>query len=166
MISAGFRRSPVVSILGPRQCGKTTLARQFMQSQTAEQVSWFDLESPKDLTRLQNPELTLSKCKGWVVLDEIQHLPTLFPVLRVLADRPDTPARFLILGSASPQIVRASSESLAGRVAFVDLSGFTLAEVGTEYQEQLWMRAASRSPFSLHRMLTVMHGGRILSGPF
>ena len=139
-ISTGFRRSPIVSILGPRQCGKTTLARQFMQSQTAEQVSWFDLESPKDLTRLQNPELTLSKCKGWVVLDEIQHLPTLFPVLRVLADRPDTPARFLILGSASPQIVRASSESLAGRVAFVDLSGFTLAEVGTEYQEQLWMR--------------------------
>lgn len=139
-ISRGFKRSPIVSLLGPRQCGKTTLARQFMQRQTSEKVSWFDLESPKDLTRLQNPELTLSKCRGWVVLDEIQRMPTLFPVLRVLADRPDRPARFLILGSASPQIVRASSESLAGRVAFVDLSGFKLAEVGAESQDQLWTR--------------------------
>ena len=139
-ISRGFKRSPIVSLLGPRQCGKTTLARQFMQSQTSHKVSWFDLESPKDLTRLQNPELTLSKCHGWVVLDEIQRMPTLFPVLRVLADRQDRPARFLILGSASPQIVRASSESLAGRVAFVDLSGFKLAEVGAESQDQLWTR--------------------------
>jgi len=123
MVSAGFRRTPIVSILGPRQCGKTTLAWQFIQDKAPESVSWFDLESPKDLTRLQNPELTLSKCRGWVVLDEIQQMPALFPVLRVLADRRDAPAKFLILGSASPQIVRASSESLAGRVSFVDLSG-------------------------------------------
>jgi predicted AAA+ superfamily ATPase len=111
-----------------------------MESHISEKVSWFDLESPKDLMRLQNPELTLSKCRGWVVLDEIQRMPALFSVLRVLADRPDMPARFLILGSASPQIVRAASESLAGRVAFVDLSGFELAEVGAESQDQLWVR--------------------------
>ncbi len=148
LISEGFRRSPIVSILGPRQCGKTTLARQFMRELQSEKVTWFDLESPKDLTRLQNPELTLSKCKGWVVLDEIQHLPALFPVLRVLADRPDMPARFLILGSASPQIARSSSESLAGRVAFVDLSGFSLAEVGADCQDRLWLRGGFPLAFS------------------
>lgn len=137
-----------MSILGPRQCGKTTLARQFMREQNSDQVSWFDLESPKDLTRLQNPEMTLSKCRGWVVLDEIQHLPALFPVLRVLADRPDTPARFLILGSASPQIARSSSESLAGRVAFVDLSGFSLTEVGAACQDRLWLRGGFPLAFS------------------
>lgn len=140
LIAGGFSRGPIVSILGPRQCGKTTLAHQFIGHQAPKTVSWFDLESPKDLARLQNPELTLSKCRGWVVLDEIQQMPSLFPVLRVLADRQDTPARFLILGSASPQILRSSSESLAGRVAFVDLSGFSLAEVGSKSLDRLWVR--------------------------
>lgn len=148
MVSAGFRRTPVVSILGPRQCGKTTLARQFIQNKAPESVSWFDLESPKDLARLQNPELALSKCRGWVVLDEIQQVPALFPVLRVLSDRRDVVVKFLILGSASPQIVRASSESLAGRVSFVDLSGFTLTEVGAECQDRLWERGGLPLSFS------------------
>lgn len=139
-VSDGIRRSPIVSILGPRQCGKTTLARQFTDGSNPQTVTWFDLESPKDQTRLQNPELTLSKCRGLVILDEIQFMPALFPILRVLVDRPDNPAKFLILGSASPRIMHASSESLAGRVAFVDLSGFKLAEVGWENQDKLWLR--------------------------
>lgn len=139
-IRQGFRRSPIIALLGPRQCGKTTLARQFVEKHASGSFSWFDLESPKDQARLQNPELTLSACRGWVVLDEIQQKPALFPVLRVLADRSPRSARFLILGSASPALLRASSESLAGRVAFVDLPGFTLEEVGYVERDKLWFR--------------------------
>ncbi len=153
-ISNGFRRSPIVSILGPRQCGKTTLARQFTHNSNQQTVTWFDLESPKDQTRLQNPELTLSKCRGLVVLDEIQLMPALFPILRVLVDRLDNPARFLILGSASPKIVHASSESLAGRVAFVDLSGFKLTEVGWENQDALWLRGGLPLSFTASSIRT------------
>jgi len=131
------RRSPVTALLGPRQCGKTTLARIFGKNREA---TYFDLESQPDLRRLQNPELVLGALQGLVVLDEIQVLPNLFNVLRVLVDRPDNSARFLILGSASPQIVKRVSETLAGRVEFIQLAGFNLLETGTDQMQTLWAR--------------------------
>jgi len=130
-------RSPVTALLGPRQCGKTTLARIFGQGKDA---AYFDLESQPDLKRLQNPELVLGPLKGLVILDEIQVLPELFRALRVLADRSDAPCRFLILGSASPYLVKNVSESLAGRVEFIELSGFDLLEAGGGAVEKLWVR--------------------------
>ena len=136
-LAAAVRRSPVTALMGPRQCGKTTLARLFQHGKTA---SHFDLESPADIQRLQNPEMMLGALKGLVVLDEIQVLPALFNVLRVLADRPRNPARFLILGSASPDIVKRTSESLAGRVEFVELGGFDLLETGVGAWKDLWLR--------------------------
>jgi len=134
-IAAG--RSPVTALLGPRQCGKTTLARIFGQGKDA---TYFDLESQPDVRRLQNPELVLGPLKGLVILDEVQVLPELFRTLRVLADRSDTLCRFLILGSASPYLVKNVSESLAGRVEFVELSGFDLLEAGEDAVEKLWVR--------------------------
>lgn len=119
---------PVVALLGARQVGKTTLAR--MVTAQVGAATHFDLEDPRDETRLAAPMLVLEPLRGLVVLDEIQRHPELFPVLRVLADRPDTPARFLILGSASPELIRESAESLAGRVAHHELPGLGLAEVG------------------------------------
>jgi len=136
-LAAAVRRSPVTALMGPRQCGKTTLARMFQQGKNA---SHFDLESPADLQRLQNPEMMLGALKGLVVLDEIQVMPALFNVLRVLADRPRNPARFLILGSASPDILKRTSESLAGRVEFVELGGFDLLETGAGTWKELWRR--------------------------
>ncbi|PJH74528.1 MAG: hypothetical protein CO064_11545, partial [Anaerolineae bacterium CG_4_9_14_0_8_um_filter_58_9] len=117
-LETATRRSPVTALLGPRQCGKTTLARQFIEDKTA---TFFDLESLPDQRRLQNPELVLGALEGLVILDEIQTLPELFQVLRVLVDRPENKARFLVLGSASPALVKNASETLAGRVEFVEL---------------------------------------------
>jgi predicted AAA+ superfamily ATPase len=105
-----------------------------------EPCEFFDLESPVDLQRLSAPMTTLEKLSGLVVLDEVQRRPDLFQFLRVLVDRPENPARFLLLGSASPRIVRGVSESLAGRIGLVDLSGFDLRETGTEHQDRLWIR--------------------------
>lgn len=136
-LTAALRRSPITALLGPRQCGKTTLARVFAADRAA---THFDLESQADLRRLQNPELMLGSLQGLIVLDEIQVKPELFNVLRVLVDRPDNPAQFLILGSASPDILKQVSESLAGRVEFVELSGFDLSETGAESVETLWLR--------------------------
>ena len=130
-------RSPITALLGPRQCGKTTLARLFAQGRPA---TFFDLESVVDQRRLQNPELVLGELNGLVILDEVQSLPGLFPVLRSLADRPDHPARFLILGSASPHLIRHASETLAGRVEFIELAGFNLTETGTGALDALWLR--------------------------
>lgn len=136
-LSAAVRRSPVTALLGPRQCGKTTLARLFA---TGRQSTYFDLESQPDRQRLQNPELMLGSLAGLAVLDEIQMMPELFNVLRVVADRPHNLARFLILGSASPAVIKNVSETLAGRVEFVELSGFDVGEVGPESWETLWLR--------------------------
>lgn len=136
-LGGGIRRSPITALLGPRQCGKTTLARMFEQG---IETIYFDLESQPDLQRLQNPELMLGNLDGLVILDEIQVMPELFRVLRVLVDRPETRARFLILGSASPDIIKNVSETLAGRVEFVELSGFDLSEVGEDAWERLWLR--------------------------
>ncbi len=132
-------RHPVVAILGARQVGKTTLARQLVARQSLP-ATVFDLEDPDDLRRLSEPMLALRELRGLVVLDEIQRRPDLFEVLRVLADRPETPARFLVLGSASPDLLKQSSESLAGRILYHRLGGLALDEVGIEERERLWLR--------------------------
>ena len=136
-MSESTQRSPVTALLGPRQCGKTTLARAFAEERKA---TFFDLESLPDQRRLQNPELVLGALEGLVILDEIQVLPDLFDVLRVLVDRPGNKARFLILGSASPAIIEITSQTLAGRVEFIELSGFDLSETGAKTWETLWLR--------------------------
>jgi predicted AAA+ superfamily ATPase len=130
---------PVVAILGARQVGKTTLAQQIMKFRKGSGQR-FDLEDPADLARLEDARLALSRLRGLVVLDEIQRRPDIFPVLRVLADRRPRPARFLVLGSASPELLRQSSETLAGRIAFHTLNGFQVEEVGIEKLESLWLR--------------------------
>ena len=134
-----LRRSPAVAILGPRQAGKTTLAGDIRRSWPSPSVA-FDLEDPGDRASLADPMLTLRPLRGLVVLDEVQRLPGLFPVLRVLADRPRSPARFLVLGSATPELLRQSSESLAGRLAFHELGGFSTGEVGITHSDSLWLR--------------------------
>lgn len=131
-------RNPAVALLGPRQCGKTTLARMIMAE--SPQAVRFDLEDPRDLLRLENPMLALEGAAGLVVVDEVQRKPELFQALRVLLDRPDSRSQMLLLGSASPAVVRGVSETLAGRVAFVDMSGFDLTEVGIAEWKSLWQR--------------------------
>jgi uncharacterized protein len=137
LISQALKRSRVVALLGPRQCGKTTLAREFVPVNAA---NYFDLEDPAGLARLEEPDLALRPLRGLVVIDEIQRRPDLFPLLRVLADRRPLPARFLILGSASPELLRQSSETLAGRMETVPLEGFRLADVGVARQDRHWLR--------------------------
>jgi predicted AAA+ superfamily ATPase len=132
-------RAPVVAILGARQVGKTTLARQ-VSAEWSAPTAWFDLEDADDLARLAEPKLVLGPLPGLVVIDEIQRQPEFFPLLRVLADRSGLPARFLILGSASPDLLRHGSETLAGRVANVTLEGFAADEVGFEKADRLWRR--------------------------
>jgi len=134
-----LRRFPVVGIIGARQVGKTTLARDF-SARTGKKVVYYDLENPEDLARLTDPMLVLKQHKGVIIIDEVQRMPGLFPVLRVLADRPGRPAQFLILGSASPAMLRQSSETLAGRIAYRRLNGFSLAEVGGDEHLRLWVR--------------------------
>jgi hypothetical protein len=136
-LTTAIGRSPITALLGPRQAGKTTLARLLAESQSA---IFFDLESQPDVRRLQNPEMALSSLDGLVVIDENQVMPELFAALRVLVDRPGNRARFLILGSASPDIIKSVSETLAGRVEFIELDPFDLAEVGTENWRTLWVR--------------------------
>ncbi len=133
-----LRDNPVVMLLGARQVGKTTLALQL--ASTRNRVTRFDLEDPRDLARLAEPTLAIEPLRGLVIIDEIQARPDLFPVLRVLADRRPPPARFLVLGSASPELLRQGSESLAGRVAYHELEGFDLAEVGSGNWRDLWLR--------------------------
>lgn len=134
-IRKALRRSPVVMLLGPRQCGKTTLARQLLPT---DAPGYFDLEHPAEARLLDNPMTALEGLEGLVVLDEAQRQPGLFPVLRVLVDRPRNKARFLVLGSASPELVRQASESLAGRVEVVDVRGFSMNEV--DAIDRLWSR--------------------------
>ena len=136
-IKTALNRSRIVALVGPRQSGKTTLARQFVQPNS---VNYFDLKDPVSLARLEQPLTALRDLRGLVAIDEIQRRPDLFPILRVLADREDLPARFLILGSASPELVRSSSESLAGRIETISISGFSLAEVGVDSMQQHWLR--------------------------
>lgn len=136
-IKKALSRGRVVSLLGPRQSGKTTLARSFLST---DSPNYFDLEIPAHRTRLEEPMSALSRLKGLVVIDEIQTQPGLFPILRVLADRTPLPAKFLILGSASPDFRGKSSESLTGRQETIEVSGFSLQEVGPEHISQHWLR--------------------------
>lgn len=134
-----LRTFPVVGIVGARQVGKTTLARTIV-SEYGSPTHVFDLEDPADRARLVDPGLVLRDLTGLIVIDEVQLEPALFPLLRVLADRPERHARFLVLGSASPSLVRDSAESLVGRIAYHRMSGFDLEEVGVDQWEALWIR--------------------------
>ena len=133
----GLERNPAVALLGPRQSGKTTLARALAVETGAE---YFDLESPRDAARLATPRLTLERLSGLVVIDEAQRRPDLFEVLRMLIDRPNGRARFLLLASAAPPLMRVFLESLAGRIGVVDVSGFDLGETGPGRFRTLWQR--------------------------
>ncbi len=145
-IRSGIESSRIVALLGPRQCGKTTLAKEFASHATTP-TTFFDLENPRDLARLSEPLIALERLEGIVIIDEIQLRPDLFPLLRVLADRKPLPCRFLILGSASPDIVSGVSETLAGRIHFVNIAGLSLSEVGAERQETLWLRGGFPEAF-------------------
>ncbi|MEP7246212.1 MAG: ATP-binding protein [Gammaproteobacteria bacterium] len=136
-IRRALKRSRVVALIGPRQSGKTTLARTLLPGDSG---NYFDLEDPRSLARLDQPMTALERLRGIVIIDEIQRLPELFPVLRVLADRKPLPARFLILGSASPELLRQSSESLAGRIETISVAGFSLTEVGKSVANRHWQR--------------------------
>jgi len=139
-INVKLKESPAVALLGARQVGKTTLARKISEFLEGE-VTFFDLESPSGRAPLiETPELALRSCTGTVVIDEIQRMPDLFEILRPLCDDPERKSRFLLLGSAAPELVRGVSESLAGRILFVNVPGFSLQEVGTENQDRLWHR--------------------------
>ena len=146
-ISALLDDSPVVALIGARQVGKTTLARELAR-QYPTRTHLFDLESSADLARLGDPLLALSDLEGLVVLDEVQRRPDLFPTLRVLADRRPLPARFLVLGSASPDLLQQSSESLAGRVAYYELPALSLAETGPSQVDDLWLRGGFPASFT------------------
>lgn len=137
LIRTALKRSPVVALLGPRQSGKTTLAKQFVPS---DSPNYFDLEDPASLARLDQPKTTLESLATLVVIDEIQRKKDLFPVLRVLADRRPIKTRFLILGSASPDLQTHSSETLAGRIETISVSGFALTEVGEKNRDRHWLR--------------------------
>lgn len=136
-VTRALGRSRGVVLLGPRQSGKTTVARRIASRQGAE---YFDLEDPSDVARLATPKLVLERLRGLVVLDEIQLRVDLLPLLRVLLDRQPLPAKFLLLGSAAPEIVRGASETLAGRVELVSMAGFRMAEVGFASRDRLWLR--------------------------
>lgn len=137
LIARAFRVHPAVALVGPRQSGKTTMARALAAGRRSEV---FDLENPRDIRRLAAPLEALERLEGLVVIDEIQRRPDLFELLRVLIDRPRRKARFLVLGSASPDLMKGTSESLAGRIGFVDLEGFLLDEAGPERRDRLWLR--------------------------
>ena len=136
-VQTALSRSRITILAGPRQCGKTTLARQFVEE---DSLNYFDLEDPVSLARLDEPVTALGELEGLIVIDEVQLRPQLFPVLRVLADRQDFKGQFLILGSASGDLMRQSAESLAGRSETVLLRGLDLQEVGWSAMEQHWLR--------------------------
>jgi uncharacterized protein len=136
-VQTALRRSRAVVLLGPRQVGKTTLARSFVPAGSSH---YFDLEDPTVEASFVAPMTLLGSLRGLVVIDEVQRAPELFKVLRVLLDREDTPAQFLLLGSASPALLRQTTESLAGRVEVIEVSGFTMEDVGPQQQEALWWR--------------------------
>lgn len=136
-VAAALRRSRGVVLVGPRQVGKTTLVRSFVP---AESSNYLDLEDPRVEAQFEAPLTALERLRGLVVIDEVQRAPDLFNILRVLIDREAAPAKFLLLGSASPALLRQSSESLAGRVEVMEIGGFTLDEVGVKTQSSLWSR--------------------------
>jgi predicted AAA+ superfamily ATPase len=149
-IHRALRRGRVVALVGPRQAGKTTLARTIVP---AASPNYFDLENPADLARLAEPLTALDGLRGVIVIDEIQRRPDLFPALRVLSDRAPLPARFLVLGSASPGLLRQSSESLAGRLEVIEIGGFLLTEVARVALERHWRRGGFPRAYLAHSEL-------------
>ncbi|MCD4654212.1 ATP-binding protein [bacterium] len=143
-IKKALKRSRITALLGPRQSGKTTLARIIAESTASH---FFDLEYQPDIIRMQNPYLAMEDLSGLVIIDEIQVMPDLFKVLRVLSDRQKSQTRYLILGSASPDIIRNVSETLAGRVEFIELSGFNLDEIGSDNWKKLWLQGGFPGSF-------------------
>lgn len=134
-----FRTHSIVAILGPRQCGKTTLARMYSKEQSDfNKINYFDLESYTDIERLATPQLTLQPLSGLIIIDEIQRAPNLFSLLRVLVDQDENSQRYLILGSASQELIKQSSETLAGRIAYIELTPFSYGEV--DHLDKLWIR--------------------------
>lgn len=139
-VELSLKQYPVVGILGPRQVGKTTLARAIQSILTQKSV-YLDLELPSDLSKLQDPELYMGQFRDClVIIDEIQRMPNLFPLVRALVDQKRVAGRFLILGSASPELLKHASESLAGRIIYHELSPLILEETGYERTQQLWLR--------------------------
>ena len=133
-----IENNPITAILGPRQCGKTTLTKAI--THPTYTIHYFDLEDPRDAFLFEQPMLALESLNGIIVIDEIQLKPSLFSLLRVLADKKRNDTRFVILGSASPSLIKGASESLAGRIHFIDMMGFSLKELGSDAQQTLWMR--------------------------
>jgi uncharacterized protein len=145
LIEQGLQKQPITLLLGPRQCGKTTLARYY---EGRPDTHWFDMENYVHRSRLEDNLMgTLGSLRGLIVIDEVQIIPQVFPLLRVLADRMEMPAKFLLLGSASPRLARHASETLAGRVFRIEMSGFTGAEVGHHLQRTLWLRGGFPKSF-------------------
>lgn len=138
LLKERLKENPVVAILGPRQCGKTTLSKQFSRN-VSEEVHFFDLEDPRHLARLENPTLALGNLKGFIVIDEIQRKPDLFSVLRVLVDK-NSSAKYIILGSASRDLIVQSSESLAGRISYIEMGGFSIEHLSAADIKKLWIR--------------------------
>ena len=147
-IATALRRSRVVALVGPRQVGKTTLARALLPDNSD---NYLDLERPETESQFSNPMMALGSRKGLVVIDEVQRAPEVFKVLRLLADRAGVPARFLLLGSAAPGLLRQASESLAGRIEVIEIGGFTLAEVGLPFEDLLWFRGGFPLSFLAQR---------------
>ena len=156
-VRSALERSPIVLLVGPRQCGKSTLAG--MIRDETKRSTYFDLENPADLAALEEPMSALDPLRGLVVLDEVQRRPNLFPILRVLSDRKPIRARFLILGSASPSLLRQGSESLAGRVAILEMGGFDLEEVGIDQAHRVWVRGGFPRSY-LARTASASHAWR------
>ncbi len=162
-LGAALGRSRIVAVIGPRQCGKTTLARELVDVDSA---NYFDLEDPLSLVRLEEPMTALRPLEGLIVIDEVQRRPDLFPVLRVLADRRPLPAKFLILGSAAPELLRQSSESLAGRIEFLSMGGLTLRRWGRHHFRGIGCEEVFLSPFWPRPNPTASSGGGISSRLF
>jgi len=157
-LAALLSRHKVVGIIGARQVGKTTLAQDLARERGGS-CTYFDLEKAEDVARLQEPDLALGDLKGLVIIDEIQRRPGVFETLRVLADRRRSSTRFLILGSASPDLLRQASETLAGRIIYHELGGFSLDEVGVANHSRLWLRGGFPRSY-LARSHTASHEWR------
>jgi len=137
-IKGRFKSMPIIGILGPRQCGKTTLAKQFCNQIPQSNIHFFDLENPNDFSALSNPMAALEELTGYVIIDEIQRMPEIFPILRVLADKTKN-TKYLILGSASPHLIKSSSESLAGRISYLQIEGFSTEHIKPNQLQKLWI---------------------------
>ena len=149
-IEFSFSVNPVVALLGPRQCGKTTLARSYIKLEQTHKIHYFDLEDPEDFALFENPKLILAPLKGLIVIDEIQRVPEIFQLIRVLVDSDLKDKQFLILGSASRDLIHQSSETLAGRISYIEITPFSFHEV--QDISQLWLRGGFPKSYLAHSL--------------